>query len=110
MLHSLFDAEYGALAEAQDDLAERIRALGLFAPGSLGAFAALTRIEEVKGATASSEMVRRLLDGHAITAKGAREVIELADAAGDVVTADLLTVRLAAHDKSAWMLRSILEG
>ena len=109
-LHGLFDAEYTALAMAQDVVAERIRALGLFAPASFGAFAALTSIEEVKGPIPATEMVRRLVDGHARTAQTAREVIEMAEAAKDVVTADLLTTRIAEHDKTAWMLRSMLEG
>lgn len=110
MLHGLFDAEYTALEAAQDDLAERIRALGLFAPASFGAFAALTTVAEAQGVATATEMVQRLLAGHTATARTAREVLRVADAAEDVVTADLLTVRIAAHDKSAWMLRSMGEG
>jgi starvation-inducible DNA-binding protein len=107
-LHAHFDEEYRALADAQDELAERIRALGLFAPGSLAAFAHLTVVQEVSGALPAEEMIGRLLDGHVALAGRAREALAAAEEAGDAVTADLLTVRLAAHDKSMWMLRSLL--
>ena len=107
-LHSMFEAQYTELAAAVDEIAERIRALGLPAPGSYSAFKELTAIEEERGQPAAEEMIRQLVIGQETVARTAREVYPLADAANDEPTADLLTQRMQLHEKNAWMLRSML--
>ena len=108
-LHSMFEVQYTELAAAVDEIAERIRALGLPAPGSYGAFKELTSIEEEQGQPAAEEMIRQLVIGQETVARTAREIFPLADAANDEPTADLLTQRMQLHEKNAWMLRSMLE-
>ena len=105
-LHLMFMAQYTELWNAVDPIAERIRSLGHAAPGSYGQFASLSSIAD---APAALEMVRILVQGHEAVARTARSVFPLADKAGDEATADLLTQRLAVHEKTAWMLRSLLE-
>jgi starvation-inducible DNA-binding protein len=108
-LHTMFETQYNELATAVDLIAERIRALGHFAPGSYKAYSKLSSIAEADGVPAAEEMVRQLVEGHEAVAKTARKVFPLAEKADDQPTADLLTERLQVHEKTAWMLRSMLE-
>lgn len=108
-LHLMFETHYNELATAVDEIAERIRALGFPAPGTYSDFARLTSISETNGVPKATEMVRLLVEGHQTTAKTAREVIALVEDAHDAPTADLLTRRMEVHEKTAWMLRSLLE-
>ena len=104
----MFEQQYTELATAIDTIAERIRALGIAAPGSYSEFARLTAIEEAKGGENAEEMVRQLVIGQETLARTAREAFPTADQANDQPTADLLTQRLQIHEKNAWMLRSML--
>ena len=108
-LHLMFMTHYTESALAVDVVAERIRALGFPAPGTYSAFAKLSSIEETDGVPEAMEMVRLLVKGHEACARTARSVFPLADKASDEPTADLLTQRLQVHEKTAWMLRSLLE-
>ncbi|MDR1647612.1 MAG: DNA starvation/stationary phase protection protein [Zoogloeaceae bacterium] len=108
-LHLMFEAQYNELALAVDSLAERIRSLGYPAPGTYSEFAKLTSIPEPKGVPKAEEMIEQLLLGQETVARTAREAFPAAEAAGDEPTADLLTQRLQVHEKTAWMLRSLLE-
>lgn len=108
-LHLMFEAQYTELSLAVDQIAERIRALGYKAPGSYTAFAKLTNIEEETGEPTAKEMIRQLVIGQETIVRTARQAFELADAANDEPTADLLTQRMQSHEKTAWMLRSLLE-
>lgn len=108
-LHLMFEGQYNELALAVDSLAERIRSLGVFAPGSYAEFAKLTSIKEAKGIPEWEEMVNQLVLGHEAVARTARELFPVADKAEDEATADLLTQRIQLHEKTAWMLRSILQ-
>jgi starvation-inducible DNA-binding protein len=107
-LHLMFETHYNELALAVDLIAERIRALGHVAPASYRAFSKLSTIREEDGVPAATAMIRNLVKGHEAVAKTARQVFEMADAANDQPTADLLTQRLQIHEKTAWMLRSLL--
>jgi starvation-inducible DNA-binding protein len=107
-LHLMFEEQYNELWIAVDLIAERIRSLGQPAPGTYAQFAALTRISEADGVPTAHEMLADLVVGHEAVAKTAREVFAVADAANDQSTADLLTQRLQVHEKTAWMLRSML--
>ncbi len=109
-LHAAFEAQYTQLQEAVDSLAERIRALGEFAPGSFIEFQELSEIKEVKGVPTAMEMVGQLLKDHETVVRGIRVLIPEADKAEDEATSDLLTGRLREHEKTAWMLRAMLEG
>jgi starvation-inducible DNA-binding protein len=108
-LHLMFMEQYTELWTALDAIAERIRALGHPAPYGGGAIGALTSIAETSGNPSALEMVRELVEGHEAVARTIRSVFATADAAGDQPTADLLTQRLQIHEKTAWMLRSLLE-
>ena len=108
-LHTLFETQYIELATAVDKIAERIRALGVNAPGSYAAFAELSSVEEETGYPNATEMLKQLVAAQETVARTAREVMPLADAAADEPTADLLTQRMQIHEKNAWMLRSLLE-
>ena len=108
-LHALFETQYTELATAVDEIAERIRALGHFAPGSYKAFGKLASVKEEEGVPAAEDMIRELVIGQETVARTAREVFPIADAANDQPTADLLTQRMQVHEKTAWMLRSLLE-
>jgi starvation-inducible DNA-binding protein len=108
-LHTMFEAQYTELALAIDEIAERIRSLGAFAPGSFTAFAALTKVQEETGRPEAKEMIRILVADQAALADAARAVIEAAEAVRDQATTDLATRRLDIHEKNAWMLRSHLE-
>jgi starvation-inducible DNA-binding protein len=107
-LHLMFEQQYNELALAVDQIAERIRALGFPAPGSYQEFGRLTSIKEAEGVPAAEAMIRQLVEGQETVARTAREVIKVAEAAHDAPTADLLTERLQVHEKTAWMLRSLL--
>lgn len=106
-LHTLTEAQYGELALAVDALAERIRALGAPAPATWSQLAALSALDEAIDATEATAMAVRLAGDHATAAARLREGVELAEQAGDPATADLLTQRVAGHDKAAWMLRAL---
>jgi starvation-inducible DNA-binding protein len=107
-LHRMFEEQYTELAAAVDEIAERIRALGVRAPGSYREYAALTRIEEGDGEESAEEMIRQLAMGQETVVRTAREAFPTADEANDEPTADLLTQRMQIHEKNAWMLRSML--
>ena len=107
-LHTMFEQQYTELATAVDEIAERIRALGIKAPGSYSAFTSLTSIEEGAGDEAAEEMIRQLVIGQETVARTAREAFPAAEEANDEPSADLLTQRMQIHEKNAWMLRSML--
>ncbi|MEL7310183.1 MAG: Dps family protein [Pseudomonadota bacterium] len=109
-LHTLFETQYTELATAVDEIAERIRALGVFAPGSYAAFSDLSVIEEETGNPDAQSMIRQLVAAQEAVARTARSVMPLVDEANDEPTADLLTQRMQIHEKNAWMLRSLLES
>ncbi|MBX7102188.1 MAG: DNA starvation/stationary phase protection protein [Myxococcaceae bacterium] len=108
-LHLMFMTQYTELWNAEDAIAERIRSLGFPAPGSYGEFAKLSSIEEAQGVPKATDMIRQLVQGHETMARTARAVFGPAEKAGDESTCDLLTQRLQIHEKTAWMLRSLLE-
>lgn len=108
-LHTMFEQQYTELATAVDEIAERIRALGVIAPGSYRAYSALTSIEEATGTESAEEMIRQLVTGQETVVRTARAAFPAADRANDEPTADLLTQRMQIHEKNAWMLRSMLE-
>ena len=108
-LHTMFMAQYTEQWAALDLIAERIRALGEPAPGTYKEFLKLTSIQEVSGIPKAMDMVRYLVKAQEATAKTARKLVPLVEKANDQPTADLLTQRLDIHEKTAWMLRSILE-
>ncbi|MCG8504963.1 MAG: DNA starvation/stationary phase protection protein [Sphingomonadales bacterium] len=107
-LHTMFEEEYTELAMAVDEIAERIRALGVYAPGSYKAFAALSSVEEEESVPSAEDMIRNLVVAHETVVRTAREVFPLAEDASDEPTADLLTQRMQVSEKTAWMLRSLL--
>jgi starvation-inducible DNA-binding protein len=108
-LHLMFMEQYTELWTALDAVAERIRSVGYPAPGTGREFAALTSIEETPGVPDAMEMVRLLVIGHESVARTARAAFPAAEKAGDESTCDLLTQRLQVHEKTAWMLRSLLK-
>ena len=107
-LHELFEEHYTELATAVDDIAERIRALDVFAPGSYSQFAKLTSIQEATDVPVWQGMVQQLVDGHETVVKTARSLLDVVSDAGDEVTQGLLGERMTVHEKAAWMLRSLL--
>lgn len=107
-LHLMFEEHYTELAEAVDEIAERIRTLGIAAPGTYKAFAELSAIEEVEGVPEATEMVRLLCHGHEQVVKTSRDVLKLAQQADDESTAALVSDRMRVHEKTAWMLRAML--
>ena len=108
-LHTMFQTQYEEQALAVDLIAERIRALGVLAPGSYREFGKLTSIKEGDGSLSAKQMIRELVAGQEAVARTARSVFPVAEAANDQPTADLLTQRMEVHEKNAWMLRSLLE-
>ncbi|MGE3163636.1 MAG: Dps family protein [Planctomycetota bacterium] len=108
-LHVMFEAQYTELAMAVDEIAERIRALGHAAPGSYAQFQKLSTVAEETGVPAAEEMIRQLVQGQETVVRTARKVVPIAEEAEDQVTLDLLTQRMQVHEKTAWMLRSLLE-
>jgi len=109
-LHLMFETQYNELALAVDQIAERIRALGYPAPGTYGAYAKLSSIEEEDGVPRAQDMIRLLVEGQEAVVRTARSVFPSAEKANDEPTADLLTQRMQIHEKTAWMLRSLLEA
>ena len=107
-LHLMFEQQYTEMAMAVDGIAERIRALGEFAPGSYAVFGKLTRVEEATNVPDAEEMMRQLVKGHETVVRTAREAFPRAGEVGDEPTCDLLTQRMQVHEKAAWMLRSML--
>lgn len=107
-LHQMFEEQYMELAAAVDEIAERIRALGFPAPGSYKRFSELARIEEETGHPEATDMIAQLARDQEIVVRTAREIFPLADEAHDEPTVDLLTQRMQTHEKTAWMLRSML--
>jgi starvation-inducible DNA-binding protein len=108
-LHLMFETQYNELALAVDQIAERIRALGAPAPASYREFARLSSIEEDDDAPDATEMIRRLIAGQEAVVRTARSVFAVAEGANDQPSADLLTQRMQVHEKTAWMLRSLLQ-
>ena len=109
-LHTLFETQYNELWDSLDEIAERIRALGLPAPFGDSALTKLASLEEAGSIPAAMDMVKQLVADHEAVARTARSVFEIADAANDQPSADLLTQRLQVHEKTAWMLRSLLQN
>jgi starvation-inducible DNA-binding protein len=108
-LHLMFEDQYNELALAVDLVAERIRALGHPAPATYSEFARLTSIPETQGVPKAEDMIALLVAGQETVARTARDLFPIVDAANDEPTADLLTQRMQVHEKTAWMLRSLLE-
>jgi len=109
-LHTLFETEYTELALAVDEIAERLRALGAYAPGSYAEFSRITAIKEAVGVPPAVEMVRQLVHDQVLVTQAAQAVIKVAQRAGDDATGDLGVRRTQVHEKNAWMLRSHLEA
>lgn len=107
-LHVLFEGQYKDLAEAVDIIAERIRALGEFAPGSFSSFVKLTSIKEESNIPTAEEMIHNLVQGNEAIVASARNIIQLTEECEDDVTADLMVSRMQIHEKNAWMLRSMI--
>jgi starvation-inducible DNA-binding protein len=108
-LHVMFETQYNDLALAVDSVAERIRALGFPAPGTYSQFLQLSSIKDENGVPNAQDMIRRLVEGHETVARTARQVFKVAESVSDQPTCDLLTQRMQVHEKTAWMLRSLLE-
>lgn len=107
-LHLMFEGQYNELALAVDLIAERIRALGVPAPATYHEFLKLTVIKEVAGVPSAKEMIKQLVSGQEAVVNTARSIFSVVEGARDQVTADLLTQRMQVHEKTAWMLRSLL--
>jgi starvation-inducible DNA-binding protein len=108
-LHLMFETQYNELALAVDQIAERIRALGFPAPGTYGAYVKLSSIKETEGVPGAEQMIALLVEGQEAVVRTARAIFPVVDKASDEPTADLLTQRMQVHEKTAWMLRSLLE-
>ncbi|MBX3020913.1 MAG: DNA starvation/stationary phase protection protein [Bdellovibrionales bacterium] len=107
-LHTMFETQYTELWAAVDEVAERIRALDEVAPGTYSDFAKLTSIKEATGVPHAKDMIAQLLEGHEAVIRTARSVHPIAEKGNDDVTLDLLNARMQVHEKTAWMLRSLL--
>ncbi|MFB0975199.1 MAG: Dps family protein [Tolumonas sp.] len=108
-LHLMFETQYNELALAVDLIAERIRALGVYAPGTYKEFAKLTVIAEDADVPKAQEMIKNLVEGQEAVVRTARSLFSIVEKANDEASADLLTQRIQLHEKTAWMLRSLLE-
>lgn len=108
-LHLMFEAQYTELSTAVDLIAERIRALGYPAPGTYKEFAKLTSIKDPVGVPSAKDMIKQLVEGQEVVVRTARSLFPEVEAAQDEVTGGLLAERMQVHEKTAWMLRSILE-
>ena len=108
-LHLMFETQYTELALAVDVIAERIRSLGVYAPGTYRQFAAISSIKEEEGIPKAQDMIRLLVEGQEAVVRTARSLYASVEKANDEATADLLTQRIQLHEKTAWMLRSLLE-
>src|SRR5690349_6140785 len=109
-LHLMFETQYNELALAVDQIAERIRALGYPAPGTYAEYSKLSSIKEDAGVPKAHAMIRLLVQGQEAVVRTARSIFPAAEEANDEPTADLLTQRMQVHEKTAWMLRSLLEA
>ena len=107
-LHSMFEEQYNELWQAGDAIAERIRTLGAAAPGSYREFSKLTYLRESEAVPSATGMIGELLSDHETSARTVRTALAVARSVVDAATEDLLTQRLLAHEKAAWMLRSLL--
>ncbi len=107
-LHLMFEGQYNELWLAVDVIAERLRALGAYAPGSYSEYVKLSTVKEATGIPSATDMIAQLAADQATVVRTAREIFPHADAAGDEATADLLTQRMQVHEKTAWMLRALL--
>jgi starvation-inducible DNA-binding protein len=107
-LHVMFETQYNELAIAVDLLAERIRALGFIAPGSYSEFMKLSKVKESQGDLVADAMIKDLIQSHEMLIKTARNVFDIAELANDQVSIDLVTQRLQIHEKTVWMLRSLI--
>jgi starvation-inducible DNA-binding protein len=108
-LHTLFQQQYTELAQAIDEIAERIRTLGVKAPASFSEFNKLTSISEETGAPAANAMIGQLASDHTTASRTALQIVTAAESQGDVATADIATQRVAVHEKTAWMMSSMLQ-
>ena len=108
-LHTLFETQYTELALAVDEIAERIRALGEYSPGSYSQFQERATVKEDATVPKAVDMIRNLVNDHALVAESARRLVRAAEEAGDDATTDLGVRRIDVHEKAAWMLRSHLE-
>ncbi|MCC2962972.1 DNA starvation/stationary phase protection protein [Massilia sp. IC2-278] len=108
-LHVMFEEQYTEQWNALDEIAERIRALGHFAPATYKRYAELSNITEEPEVLSSKEMIRQLVEGNEILIRTLRAGVKVADELDDFPTADMLTTRMEVHEKNAWMLRSFLE-
>jgi starvation-inducible DNA-binding protein len=108
-LHLMFEGHYTEMWAAVDIVAERIRSLGEPAPGTYAEFSKMSSIDERVGVPEALDMVRDLVDGHEAVIRTARGLVTTAESAGDPATADLATQRIEIHEKTAWMLRSLLQ-
>lgn len=109
-LHLMFETQYNELALAVDQIAERIRALGSPAPGTYREFVELSSIKETSGTLSAEQMIETLVRSQEAVIRTARSLFDVVDRAHDEPSADLLTQRMQVHEKTAWMLRSLLEG
>jgi starvation-inducible DNA-binding protein len=107
-LHEMFQEQYEDLQEAVDEIAERIRSLGYFPPGSLSQFLKHTSLKDEHGTPDARDMVEQIVRDNEEVTRTAREIVQLCDEADDTVTEDLLNKRMGAHEKVAWMLRATL--
>jgi len=107
-VHNLTEEHYNDLFKAVDEIAERIRALGYPAPTNLKDMVEISEISEDTGNTSTEEMIANLADDHETAAKRFRKAVEIAEENRDVVTADMLTARMAFHEKAAWMFKALL--
>jgi starvation-inducible DNA-binding protein len=105
-LHLLFEKHYLEMADAVDEVAERIRALGFFVDATFSGFSELSSIKEEEKVLNAKEMLTSLVQGHEALSRNARKVAEIADREGDFATVDMLGRRLGSHEKMAWFLRS----
>jgi starvation-inducible DNA-binding protein len=108
-LHLMFETQYNELALAVDLIAERIRALGYPAPGTYAEYARCSSIKETAGVPKAEKMIALLVEGQEAVVRTARSIFPLVEKVNDEPTADLLTQRMQVHEKTAWMLRSLLE-
>ena len=109
-LHVMFEEQYREMWAALDELAERVRALGVYAPASGKVFSELSSLESAESEPpAAPQMVKNLLEDHEKLIRRAREALDIAGEANDAATEDLLTVRIQTHEKTAWMLRSMTQ-
>jgi starvation-inducible DNA-binding protein len=109
-LHEMFEHQYEDLQKAVDEIAERIRALGFLAPGSLTQFLKLTDIKDEEGAPDTEGMLRQLVNDNELASRACRKVVSSCEEVGDTSTEDLMNARITAHEKAAWMCRASLSA